>query len=191
MFLDYCFRFFQTAVYNSSHFRIYLSRNFFGLLPAFDSHSENRPARHRLKCHWPKFLRHSITSHHVARERRQNREVISCSCCQIIEYSFFCNVTAERYRNIIKKFFARLHASILKRKLQSISRSATAADNRNFMNRISIWKNGGHYRVPRFVIGGNFLFFFIQNMTSPLRTKHHFLYRANEIELRYLFSIFA
>ena len=46
-------------------------------------------------------------------------------------------------------------------------------------------------RVPRFVICGNLLLLLIEDVRAAFGTEHHFLYRADEVVLRYLRPVLA
>src|SRR3989344_334474 len=188
---EYVLRFFVGGQDNFLHFRINLRDDDLRGLVAFHAFAEYRALRRRGKCDGPHFVGHTVPRDHIARECGQYLQVIGGAGRHVVEYHFLRDEAAKRYCNVVQKFFARLHATVFKRKLERVARRAAARDDGNLVHGVGIRQDRRDECVPCFVVGGNFFLLFVEHVRAAFGPEHHLLYRADGVVLRDFLSIFT
>src|SRR3989344_3516286 len=172
------------------HLLIDLLGDVFGYLALY-SLTEERTLGGRGECDRAHSLRHTVASYHAAREIREHLQVVRRSRRDVLENKLFRYVPTQANRDIVEEFAARLHPALFEREFERVAGRAAAADDGYFVHGVGIRQNRCDERVPRFVVGRNLFFFFVQHVAATLRTEHHFLDGADEIVLRDLLAVFA
>ena len=161
MHVDDVLRFFVGLVDNATHLGVYLAGNFFGIRAAFNACAKHRVAALALERDGAHLFAHTPTCDHVAREVGEHLQVIGGAGGHIAKDGLLRNIAAEAHRDVVQKLFFALHAPIFKRELECVARSTAAADDGNFVHRVGVRQERGNERVPRLVVGGYLLFFFV------------------------------
>lgn len=137
---DDCFSFGVGIVDDAADFGVDLGGDALGQSPTFDASTKEYATSRSFERDGPEGFTHTIASDHIACECGEYLEIVTGASGDVAKDFLFGDIATERDGDVVEERVTCMHLLILEREMEGVARSASAADDGHFMNRISVWQ---------------------------------------------------
>ena len=124
-----------------------------------------------------KLLAHAQARDHLARHLGRALQIVARARRDVVAHELLGNATAQEHGELVEHLVLGLEEVVLLRKLQRVTQSLAAADDRDLVDRIGVLQDVTHQGVTALVVGNRGALGLGHHATLALRSGNHALHR--------------